>query len=80
MSSPRLCASEELRHRFTTNIFAFERLRERGYEWFDVSYRLMAKERREPTPGAAVMIARIKESRVRAMPGPRGRPSVNPST
>jgi AraC-like DNA-binding protein len=41
------------------DVIAFERLRERGYEWFDVSYRLMAKERREPTPGAAVMISRI---------------------
>jgi Cupin len=30
-----------------------------GHEWFDVSYRLMAKERREPTAGAAVMISRI---------------------
>jgi quercetin dioxygenase-like cupin family protein len=29
------------------DVIAFERLRERGYEWFDVSYRLMAKERRE---------------------------------
>jgi len=41
------------------DVIAFGRLRERGYEWFDVSYRLMAKERREPTPGAAVMISRI---------------------
>lgn len=41
------------------DVIAFERLRERGYEWFDVSYRLMIKERREPTPGAAVMISRI---------------------
>lgn len=41
------------------DVIAFEHLRERGYEWFDVSYRLMAKERREPTPGAAVMISRI---------------------
>ena len=41
------------------DVIAFERLRERGYEWFDVSYRLMAKERREPTPGAAVMVSRI---------------------
>jgi AraC-like DNA-binding protein len=41
------------------DVIAFEGLRERGYEWFDVSYRLMAKERREPTPGAAVMISRI---------------------
>jgi AraC-like DNA-binding protein len=41
------------------DVIAFERLRERGYEWFDVSYRLMAKERHEPTPGAAVMISRI---------------------
>ena len=41
------------------DVIAFERLRERGYEWFDVSYRLMARERREPTPGAAVMISRI---------------------
>ena len=41
------------------DVIAFERLRERGYEWFDVSYRLMVKERREPTPGAAVMISRI---------------------
>jgi len=40
-------------------VIAFERLRERGYEWFDVSYRLMAKDRREATPGAAVMISRI---------------------
>ena len=40
-------------------VIAFEGLRERGYEWFDVSYRLMAKERRDPTPGAAVMISRI---------------------
>jgi AraC-like DNA-binding protein len=41
------------------SIIAFEGLRERGYEWFDVSYRLMAKERNDPTPGAAVMISRI---------------------
>jgi AraC-like DNA-binding protein len=41
------------------DVIAFERLRERGYEWFDVSYRLMARERHEPTPGAAVMISRI---------------------
>jgi AraC-like DNA-binding protein/quercetin dioxygenase-like cupin family protein len=41
------------------DVIAFERLRERGYEWFDVSYRLIAKERREPTPGTAVMISRI---------------------
>jgi AraC-like DNA-binding protein/quercetin dioxygenase-like cupin family protein len=41
------------------DVIAFERLRERGYEWFDVSYRLIAKERREPTPGSAVMISRI---------------------
>jgi len=40
-------------------VIAFEGLRERGYEWFDVSYRMMAKERRDPTPGAAVMISRI---------------------
>jgi AraC-like DNA-binding protein/uncharacterized cupin superfamily protein len=41
------------------DVIAFERLRERGYEWFDVSYRLMARERHEPAPGAAVMISRI---------------------
>ena len=41
------------------DVIAFEHLRERGYEWFDVSYRLMAKERSAPTPGAAVMISRI---------------------
>jgi hypothetical protein len=41
------------------DVIAFERLRERGYEWFDVSFRLLAKERREPTPGAVVMISRI---------------------
>jgi AraC-like DNA-binding protein len=41
------------------DVIAFEHLRERGYEWFDVSYRLMAKERHEQTPGAAVMISRI---------------------
>jgi hypothetical protein len=34
-------------------------LRERGNEWFDVSYRMLAKERSVPTPGAAVMISRI---------------------
>jgi AraC-like DNA-binding protein/quercetin dioxygenase-like cupin family protein len=41
------------------DVIAFERLRDRGYEWFDVSYRLMVKELRQPTPGAAVMISRI---------------------
>ena len=40
-------------------VITFEGLRERGYEWFDVSYRMMAKERNDPTPGAAVMISRI---------------------
>jgi quercetin dioxygenase-like cupin family protein len=40
-------------------VIAFEHLRESGYEWFDVSFRLLAKERREPTPGALVMISRI---------------------
>jgi AraC-like DNA-binding protein/quercetin dioxygenase-like cupin family protein len=41
------------------DVIAFGCLPERGYEWFDVSYRLMARERSEPTPGAAVMISRI---------------------
>ncbi|HET9889466.1 MAG TPA: AraC family transcriptional regulator [Mycobacterium sp.] len=40
-------------------VIAFKGLRERGYEWFDVSYRMIARERRDPTPGAAVMISRI---------------------
>jgi hypothetical protein len=42
------------------DVIAFERLRERGYEWFDVSYRLRR--------------CGAKESRVRAMPGTRGPP------
>src|SRR6266849_9720164 len=46
-------------HRDLPTVIAFEALRERGYEWFDVSYRMLAKERSEPTPGAAVMISRI---------------------
>jgi AraC-like DNA-binding protein/uncharacterized cupin superfamily protein len=41
------------------DVIAFERLRESGYEWFDVSYRLMIRELRERTPGAVVMISRI---------------------
>jgi AraC-like DNA-binding protein len=46
-------------HRDLPTVIAFEALCERGYEWFDVSYRMLAKERSEPTPGAAVMISRI---------------------
>lgn len=46
-------------HRHLPTVIAFEALRERGYEWLDVSYRMLAKERSEPTPGAAVMISRI---------------------
>ena len=46
-------------HRDLPTVIAFEALRDRGYEWFDVSYRMLAKERSEPTPGAAVMISRI---------------------
>lgn len=34
-------------------------VRERGLEWFDVSRRLLLKERDEPSPGSDVMIARI---------------------
>ena len=63
--SPRRTAAGQLPHDGQTGAFelppviAFEGLRGRGYEWFDVSYRMMAKERRDPTPGAAVMISRI---------------------
>jgi AraC-like DNA-binding protein len=49
-------------HRLLTalpEIIAFERLRLRGYEWLEVSYRELIKERRQPTPGTAVMISRI---------------------
>jgi AraC-like DNA-binding protein/quercetin dioxygenase-like cupin family protein len=46
-------------HRDLPVVIAFDGLRDRSYEWFDVSYRMLAKERSEPTPGAAVMISRI---------------------
>jgi len=34
-------------------------IRERGLEWFDVSNRMLARERQEPSPGGSVMISRI---------------------
>jgi AraC-like DNA-binding protein/quercetin dioxygenase-like cupin family protein len=40
-------------------VIAFESLRLRGYEWLEVLYRELIKERQQPTPGAAVMISRI---------------------
>jgi AraC-like DNA-binding protein len=40
-------------------VIAFERLRLRGYEWLDVCFRELIKERHQPSPGAAVMISRI---------------------
>jgi len=30
-------------HRDLPTVIAFEALRERGYEWFDVSYRMLGK-------------------------------------
>ncbi|HTA02220.1 MAG TPA: AraC family transcriptional regulator [Streptosporangiaceae bacterium] len=40
-------------------VIAFDRVRLRGYEWLDVCFRELRKERHQPTPGAAVMISRI---------------------
>jgi AraC-like DNA-binding protein len=34
-------------------------IRERGLEWFDVSNRMLARERQERSPGGSVMISRI---------------------